>query len=371
MWSIVALSRGPSPLTGTTEDSISLHEKVEALPGLPMGPFARRADGAVVCIDGNRVVASSDEARTWETIAEDPFGAGVDIRIERAMLHVARGAHGDTAVGDQGALILAYEDYAQRHWTWADAIHDAPGAIIPTCTARSLDGGRTWQDIQKLHPDWTGAIRDMIQTRSGRVIFTTMKMLHDPGRHSVMTYASDDAGATWMASNLIDYGGIGHHDGATEATLVELNDGRLMKYIRTNWGQFWRAESTDGGHYWHTIGPSGVDASSAPGLLFRTRSGRIALFWNRTLPEGQADYPLNGGDRRWSAVPCSNHREELSLSWSDDECQSWSPPVVLARKPETWLSYPYAFEAEPGVIWLTTMQGNLRLRLREADFVGG
>jgi predicted neuraminidase len=197
-----------------------------------------------------------------------------------------------------------------------------------------------------------------------------MKMLHNPGRHAVMTYASDDAGRTWMASNLIDYGGIGHHDGATEATLVELKDDRLMKYIRTNWGQFWRAESTDGGHYWHTIGPSGVDASSAPGLLFRTQSGRIALFWNRALPEGQTDYPLNGGDRRWSAVPCSNHREELSLAWSDDECESWSAPIVLARKEGGWLSYPYAFEAEPGVIWLTTMQGNVRMRLRESDFIG-
>jgi hypothetical protein len=266
----------------------------------------------------------------------------------------------------------------QRHWTWADEIHDAPGAFMPTYAARSLDGGRTWQDVQKLHDDWTGAIRDIIQTRSGRIVFTTMKMLHHPGRHAVMTYASDDAGANWMGSNVLDYGGIGHHDGSMEATLAELNDGRLLKYVRTNWGQFWRAESADGGHSWHTIGPSGVAASTAPGLLFRMQSGRIALFWNRPYPEGSSEFPRSGGNRLSQAVPVLSHRAELSLAWSEDECESWSAPVVLARKtpPETlkrnsdgWLAYPYAFEAAPGVLWVTTMQSNLRLRLNEHDFV--
>ena len=135
-----------------------------------------------------------------------------------------------------------------------------------------------------------------------------------------------------MDSNILDYGGIGHHDGAIEATLVELNDGRLLKYVRTNWGQFWRAESVDGGHYWHTLGPSGVDASSAPGLLFRMASGRIALLWNRACPEGRSEYTLSGGDRLWSATPVSNHREEMALAWSEDECDSWSAPVVLQAK---------------------------------------
>jgi len=368
-WNIVAPSKGPSPLTQTTEDGISLHEKVTAMPTIPQGPFARRPDGAVVAIEKNRVVASTDEGLTWETIAENPCGEHADIRVERAFIHIPKGKYeGDTPVGDDGILILAWEDFAQRHFTWSDETQNARGSIIPTMTARSLNGGRTWQDVQLLHKEWTGAVRDMIQLRDGRVVFTTMKMLSDPGRHAVMTYASDDGGANWMASNLLDYGGIGHHDGAIETTLVELKDGLLMKYVRTNWGQFWRAESKDGGHYWHTIGPAGVDASSAPGLLFRMKSGRIALLWNRYYAEGKTEQPLYGGDRKWSAVPCSNFRDELSIAFSDDECDSWSSPVVIAKKADAWLSYPYAFEAEPGVLWVTTMQGNVRLKLREEDF---
>jgi hypothetical protein len=34
----------------------------------------------------------------------------------------------------------------------------------------------------------------MIQTRKGRVILTAMKLLNNPGRHSVLTYVTDDNG---------------------------------------------------------------------------------------------------------------------------------------------------------------------------------
>jgi len=358
LYNIVAPSRGASPLTHTV-DGIALHEQVEAMPGLPMGPFARAADGRIVAVDAERMLVSADEGASWQTLVAHPLGPEVRLSGERALISTR-----------SGVLVLAGEDTARARWTWDDELRDAPGATIPTVAARSRDGGRTWQDVQTLHTGWNGAIRDITQLRSGRVLFTTMVMLHDPGRHGVFTFASDDDGASWTASNVIDFGGHGHHDGAKESTLVELTDGRLLMYLRTNWGQFWRAESTDGGRRWHPLGPAGVDAPSAPGLLFRLQSGRIALCWNRALPEDGRPVPLQGGDRQWSATPASNFREELSLAFSEDECASWSAPVVLARRAGAWLAYPYLFEAAPGVLWLTTMQGEVRLRLREADFVG-
>ena len=219
-----------------------------------------------------------------------------------------------------------------------------------------------------MHDDWTGAVRDMIQTKDGRVIFTAMKMRHDPGRHSVLTYWSDDDGKSWKASNLIDLGGRGHHGGVTEPTLTELKDGSVWLLIRTNWGQFWSGYSHDGGRFWRVIQPSGIPASSAPGLLKRTASGRLLLLWNRPLPEGKDKWPLSGGDGLWSDAPVSNHREELSLAFSDDEGKSWTKPVVIARQSGKWIAYPYAFEYRPGEFWITTMQGGLRIRLREKDF---
>ena len=158
---------------------------------------------------------------------------------------------------------------------------------------------------------------------------------------------------------------------ARDDALVELGDGRLWKLIRTNWKVFWQAYSDDDGVSWRTIGPSKIDASSAPGLVTRLESGRLMLVWNRYFPEGKTEFPLSGGDNQWSEIPVSNHRLELSVMFSDDDAKTWSKPVVIARNKKGWISYPYVYEARPGELWITTMQGGLRVKLREADFVGG
>jgi sialidase-1 len=204
----------------------------------------------------------------------------------------------------------------------------------------------------------------------------------NPLRHAVLTYTSEDQGKTWIRSNIVDLGGAGNHGGLTEATLEELTDGRLMKLIRTNWGEFWRAESKDNGRYWHPMGPSGIPASSTPGILKRLESGRLMLIWNQPKPEGAESYRMVGGDNIWSSVPTSNHRSELSLAFSEDDGKTWSDPVIIARietggyrgrhryMPNHEISYPLVFEASPGEIWVTSWRGPLRAKFHEKDFVG-
>jgi hypothetical protein len=41
---------------------------------------------------------------------------------------------------------------------------------------------------------------------------------------------------------------------------------------------------------------------------------------------------------------------------------------VIARTQKSWLAYPYLFEARPGELWITTMQGGLRAKLHEKVF---
>jgi hypothetical protein len=55
---------------------------------------------------------------------------------------------------------------------------------------------------------------------------------------------------------------------------------------------------------------------------------------------------------------------------STDDGKTWTDPVVLARNKNGWLAYPYLFEARPGELWITTMQGGLRARFNERDIVG-
>lgn len=241
------------PVPERWDYEITLHEDLGEMPGLPEGPFVRLGEEEILTVKDTDALISRDNGETWE--AYPIFEHSEDFEI------------GSPAVQrtEDGIVILAFSNAAERHWTWSDELGDAPGARLPTYVVRSLDDGQTWEEPQLLHEEWTGMNTDMIITSEENIVFTSMMMLHDPGRHSVLTYMSEDQGKTWHRSNIIDLGGAGHHGGVTEATLEELRDGRLMMLLRTNWMEFWRAESTDGGRTWHPIGPSGIPASSAPG----------------------------------------------------------------------------------------------------------
>jgi hypothetical protein len=356
---------GSTILAPAAEGTISstgiwLAPGVDEVPGMPMGPFVRTGDGSILTVDtATSAVISRDEGKTWESRPIFSETEKYAIRPERALLRT-RG----------GTVILAFaNDKEKANWNWDKRISDSPDARLPTYAVRSPDDGQTWETPRKLHDDWTGAIRDMIQTRDGTVVFTSMMMQHKPGRHSVVTYCSADEGNAWRRSNIIDRGGVGHHAGVTEATIEQLSDGRIWMLMRTNWKTFWEAYSSDEGASWDSIGPTQIDASSAPGILKRLQSGRLVLIWNRYFPEGQTSFPLSGGDNQWSEVPVSNHRLELSIMFSEDEGKTWTAPIVIARNKKGWIAYPYLFEAQPGRLWVTTMQGGLRVRLQERDFL--
>ena len=338
---------------------------VSEIPGLKMGPFVRRADKKIVTVGETDCLVSSDEGKTWKSYPIFQNPQHFKISNERSLFCTKN-----------GVLILAFMNIAEKSgWNWNRKTSDALGAILPTYTVRSLDGGETWEKPIKLHNEWTGANRDMIQTRNGNVVFTSMMLAHNPGRHTVLTYTSRNDGENWERSNIIDLGGIGNHSGVTEPTLEELKDGRLWMLMRTNWGTFWEAFSTDDGISWNHIRPTSIGASSSPGMLKRLESGKLVLVWNLQFPVGKSSYRLRGGDRQWSEVAASNFREELAVAISDDDGKTWSKPKIIAKMMtnqdkdimESWIAYPYVFEASPGVIWITTMQSNLRIKILEKD----
>ena len=360
---VVAQVKGNGRDGSYTTTGFWIPRSVEEIEGLRMGPFVRLDDGNILTIEGTRSLVSKDEGRTWTSSEIFTQPEKFTISNERALLKTRN-----------GVVILAFMNLKEKaNWNWQKDISDSPGAVLPTYTVRSLDGGKTWQDVQKLHNEWTGAIRDMIETRHGNVVFTSMMMRNNPGHHTVLTYTSRNEGRDWERSNVIDLGGIGHHGGVTESTVEQLRNGDLWMLMRTNWGTFWETTSRDEGLSWVDIKPTNISASSAPAMLKRLASGRMVLVWNRRFPEGQDYYPLSGGDNQWSEVANSNHREELSIAFSDDDGKNWSKPTVIAKidstkTKEKWLSYPYVFEAKPGVLWITTMQGGLRIKLNEENF---
>lgn len=330
----------------------------------------RLANGDIFTIHGSQASISSDEGKTWRSI--DMVDTG-KYGISSA----------ECVQTKDGVIIVAFMNTKERKWTWNNGLFDAPGATLPTYVVRSVDGGATWLEPQKMHDDWTGAIRSIIETKSGIVIFTSMKLLHNPGRHAVLTYTSKDNGTTWTTSNILDNPtSRGDHSGLMESTVVQLNDGRIWQLIRTNWDYIYESFSNDDGLTWDTPQKTDIDASSSPHSILRLQSGRLMLAWNRVFPEGKTYTPRFGGVQapQLSEVAASWMRHEYSIAFSSDEGKTWSTPRIIARykdyiQPEgnsdssKWISYGHLFELEPGVIMITTEAGGLRIKINEKDFI--
>ncbi|QDT98699.1 sialidase family protein [Gimesia aquarii] len=327
------------------------HPQTQKLPHRHLGPFLKLSDGSLLAPDAKQVLISQDEGKSWagKPLYKNP--EKFHTSNERAIIKTRK-----------GTIILAFMNLKERKFNWNDKKGGPQSdCYLPAYIVRSKDGGHTWLAPQIIQDhSWCGAIRSMIQTKSGRIIVAVSKAIANPGRHVMVTYYSDDEGATWNHSNMIDLGGSGDHDGAMEGTIVELKDGRIYALIRTRFGRFWEAFSTDEGASWRTIRPSQIPASSSPAILQRLESGRIVMLWNR----------FRDPERK------KGRREELSIAFSDDECKSWSKPIIIARdltpsgqKRENRVSYPYVLEVKPGQLWITTMQGPVRLTLKEEDFL--
>ncbi|MBC8234493.1 exo-alpha-sialidase [bacterium] len=338
-----------------------LDPRCTVLPIDKLGPFVELSDGNLMTIEGNATHQSKDDGRTWSeacTISQEPppgrpSGGGQFLKTH------------------DGVYVYVYMDMETFKWEWDESHSEAAEDVrLDVWAIRSLDEGRTWIDRQRIFEGYCGALINIIQTKSGHIVVPVQRLIRNPSRHGMCTYVSADNGKTWERSNIIDLGGHGHHDGAMEAIVVELQDGRLLMLLRTNWDYFWEAYSSDHGLSWRVIKSGDIDASSAPGYLTRLVSGRLVLVWNRLYPQGKSDYPRRGGDCNLSQDKASWQREELSIAFSEDDGKTWTEPAVFACD-KGGLSYPYIFERREGELWITTwFQGKLRVSLREADFVG-
>ena len=362
-------------------------------------PLARLDDGRLMIVTGvdtssNPVTekplvarTSVDEGKNWSKPV--PLVVGKD---GKAVVKPGRGVPSMCNVilrTSGNVLIVVGMEPLKRIWDVRrrdlDPKKSGGGGVV---AMRSLDNGRTWIDRRRVFKDICGnPPMSMIETSGGHVVATCQPILTKPGRNAVCTLVSADQGKTWRTSHMIDLGGSGHHDGVCEPAIVELRDGRLWMLLRTNWGRFWEAFSEDGGLSWRTIRPSRIAASSSPMCLVRLRSGRLALLWNRMYPEGKRGFPRPKpnsesseapacwqhveANSEFSEAPASWYREELSMSFSEDDGKRWSRPLVVAREKDAWISYPYLFEAAPGLLWIRVWwPGGLQVQALERDLVG-
>ena len=323
-----------------------LHPACKPLDCTRNGVFLQKADGSLLSIEAGILYSSTDNGKTWTPIGS-PIDPGVQFEYH--------GHIGQFIETKSGALVVLYLDIANYKWGWNEERNEPdPDVKLELWSIRSIDGGKTWIDKQCLLTGYNADFMGLIQTSQGRLVVVNEHLVPELKRWVALSFASDDDGVTWKRSNSIDLGGRGHHDGALEPTVVELKDGRVMMWIRTNLGRFWKAYSDDGGIYWRCLEPSNVDASSAPSWLARLASGRLALVWNRIKAEDATEVTYSGKPGCGHENNVSWYRAELSIAFSEDDGKTWSQPVVIARQPSGQLAYPYFLERNPGELWVFT-----------------
>ena len=336
-------------------EPIQMHPQGEALPFDHQGPFVTTGDGGVLAAGRSHTYASRDEGKTWKAYPLFQDNEKFQARDERALLRLR-----------DGTVILAWmnDRQRQRGAPWGEGGEaEAAQWVLPVYVSRSVDDGKSWTEPLKIQDRWCGAIRSLIELKSGRLVLVGQKVI--PWRHVTLTHVSDDQGKTWTPSEPLDIEPKdgGDHSGTMEGTVVELTDGRVFMLIRTTHGWFWEAFSSDGGLTWQGLARSKIRSSTCCGQLGRLAGGRLVLLWNRPTE----DDPHN-----------IHSREELSVAFSENDGKTWTDPVVASRRPlrpgEPYYmarqSYPHLYERRPGELWITTMQGNLRMKIAEADLVG-
>jgi sialidase-1 len=134
-------------------------------------------------------------------------------------------------------------------------------------------------------PSYTGMNNDrMIQLRSRRVVlplwYTTGYRVDQHIRTRV--YYSDDEGRVWHRSRtLVDI--PDSKAGAQEPGVVELKDGRLLMWIRTDKGRIYRSLSGDRGETWSEPEAMQLESPRAPQTIKRIPStGDLLLVWNNS-----------------------------------------------------------------------------------------
>ena len=198
---------------------------------------------------------------------------------------------------------------------------------------RSFDEGKTWSaPVECITDEVAYYVLNndrVIQLKDGRLLFAVSRHSFPDGRFDnkgeVVTYSSDDNGATWHRgkSSLKIVSPSGRQYAAQEPGVVELKDGSVLLWIRTSAGSQFMSRSTDRGETWSEPQPSWLRAPVSPATIKRLPStGDLLVVWN--------DHEDRARDGR---------RTPLSAAISRDDGRTWEGARVIEGDPKGWYCY--------------------------------
>ena len=201
----------------------------------------------------------------------------------------------------------------------------------------STDEAKTWSEPAGVIPDddmgyYVLNNDRVVQLESGRLIVPVA--LHNRAgwkapdwAGEITCFLSDDVGQTWRCSKTRQkaYSAPEKRVVAQEPGVVELKDGRVMMFVRTNAGVQYLSFSKDGGDSWSPLVPSTIPSPQSPASIERIPStGDLLMVWNN-----HADIPKE----------LAGKRTPFNAAISRDEGKTWVNTRTIEDDPDGWYCY--------------------------------
>ena len=265
-----------------------LTARIEALEN-----FQEQVQGDIASLQ--EIIAKLQSSVTVNNVVETENGYTINFS-DGTSVTISNGKDGMTPPS-----ITVVEEGGTYYWAYENAdgttefIRDGDGNKIPVTGEApqvrineetgnweiSTDGGKTWSDYETIFPEEGTFSRQPIQVlKNGRWIYGTWictdavdGLAGDPSAFRI----SDDQGKTWRQVMMPNSRGRVH------ATVVELDDGHLVAFMRSREADFiYRSESFDWGDSWSEPKPTVLPNNNSSISAIRTQSGRIAIAYNPT-----------------------------------------------------------------------------------------
>jgi sialidase-1 len=335
----------------------------------PSGKYPRNSEGAFVTLNSGRILffytqfyggggdesparivrtQSDDGGRTWsgEPVAVVENGQGANV-MSVSLLRLQSGAIAlfylvKNSLLDCRPVMRLSQDEGET-WSEARPVREAPGYFV-------LNNDR------------------VIQLKNGRLVAPVAfhrARAADPRNYRsldmrglALWYLSDNEGKSWQEAQTWWALPARTHTGLQEPGVVELADGRLFSWMRTDQGAQFGCYSTDGGQNWPLPERTALQSPESPASIKRLPGSAelLAIFNDHS---GQFTFP-------------KGKRAPLVAAISRDGGKTWPRHRLIEKDPEGWYCYT-AIHFTVDAVLLAYCAGDVkvgglnRLRLRRVS----
>jgi sialidase-1 len=210
----------------------------------------------------------------------------------------------------------------------------------------STDEAKTWSEPLRCVDDTKYFVVNndrLMQMKKGRLIIPAA-VHEDPAwsNGKILCYYSDSNGDVWVKSAQVPNPG---NVVLQEPGIVELKDGRLMMFCRTDAGVQYFSYSVDQGETWSPVEPGNIKSPLSPASIERIpETTDLLLIWNN-------NYEMEKRDGK---------RTPFNLAISRDDGVNWEKIKTIESDPDGWYCYT-AIEFVDNFILLGHCAGNRKV----------